>query len=137
MLDNQHSLKVFRDDWSAAEELALLEAVEKHGIGNWKEIADQVGTKNERRVEEHYLDDYLGRYGTVLPAKALVHGQPVDTDTLLAEDDRCVAGGGGAAGASRSRFLGLPAAHPPSPSRPPPQPPSQPDAAAAADPLAR
>ena len=87
MLDNQHSLKVFRDDWSAAEELALLEAVEKHGIGNWKEIADQVGTKNERRVEEHYLDDYLGRYGSVLPAKALVHGQPVDTDTLLPEDD--------------------------------------------------
>lgn len=73
---------VYERDWSAAEELRLLDAVEKHGWGNWKcvpaafrldshqahphryracrrEIAADVGTKKEIRCQRHYLAVYL------------------------------------------------------------------------------
>lgn len=51
--DNLHSLSIFRGDWSAAEELAMLNGLSKYGIGNWKDIAEEIGTKSDRRVEVH------------------------------------------------------------------------------------
>lgn len=33
---NRRALSVFRENWSAAEEMALLEGLERHGLGNWK-----------------------------------------------------------------------------------------------------
>jgi len=78
--NNLHAMKIFRSDWTAAEELALLDGVLKHGLGNWRDVAAAVGTKSERRCEEHYLDDYLGRHGRILPertlAKTLVPADP-------------------------------------------------------------
>ena len=29
-------MRVFRENWSAREELALVDAVRRHGLGNWK-----------------------------------------------------------------------------------------------------
>eukprot|EP00616_Rhizochromulina_sp_CCMP1243_P003341 CAMPEP_0118984516 /NCGR_PEP_ID=MMETSP1173-20130426/37931_1 /TAXON_ID=1034831 /ORGANISM="Rhizochromulina marina cf, Strain CCMP1243" /LENGTH=513 /DNA_ID=CAMNT_0006935181 /DNA_START=97 /DNA_END=1634 /DNA_ORIENTATION=+ len=86
--DNKSAIKVFNDDWSAFEELALLSSIEKHGFGNWKDIAVDVGSKNERRCEEHYLEHYLGRFGCILPAQAKRHGVLVDTDDFLPEEDQ-------------------------------------------------
>ena len=63
---------VFEAGWTAREELRLLDAIERFGLGNWKEIADHIGGgKGEKRVEEHYLGLYCGRFGHMLPAKTL------------------------------------------------------------------
>ncbi len=41
---------LFAADWSAEEELFLLEAVEKYGFGNWQEIAENMPT--DKSIEE-------------------------------------------------------------------------------------
>lgn len=51
---------VFDKNWRADEEMLLLEAVESNGLGNWADIADQIG--GGRTVEEcrdHYLRFYM------------------------------------------------------------------------------
>ncbi|CEG44213.1 transcriptional adapter 2 [Plasmopara halstedii] len=46
--------------WMADEELLLLEGIEMFGMGNWKDIAEHVVTKSEKKCEHHYLTTYLG-----------------------------------------------------------------------------
>lgn len=46
-------------DWTADEELLLLEGIEMFGMGNWKDIAEHVGTKSEKKCETHYMGAYL------------------------------------------------------------------------------
>lgn len=46
--------------WMADEELLLLEGIEMFGMGNWKDIAEHVMTKSEKKCEHHYLTSYLG-----------------------------------------------------------------------------
>uniref|UniRef100_A0AAV1UDN3 Transcriptional adapter n=1 Tax=Peronospora matthiolae TaxID=2874970 RepID=A0AAV1UDN3_9STRA len=46
--------------WTADEELLLLEGIEMFGMGNWKDIAEHVVTKSEKKCERHYLTAYLG-----------------------------------------------------------------------------
>ena len=41
--DNRHAMHIFTEDWSAYDELALLDAITKHGLGNWKDISVAVG----------------------------------------------------------------------------------------------
>lgn len=42
------ALDVFgdRSGWSALEELNLLNAIEHYSFGNWKDIAQHIGTRN-------------------------------------------------------------------------------------------
>ncbi|GMF48686.1 unnamed protein product [Phytophthora fragariaefolia] len=47
--------------WTADEELLLLEGIEMFGMGNWKDIAEHVATKSDKKCERHYLSAYLGR----------------------------------------------------------------------------
>eukprot|EP00536_Pseudo-nitzschia_multiseries_P001190 jgi/Psemu1/250307/estExt_Genewise1Plus.C_140246 len=58
--------------WTAEEDLRLIDAIKEHGLGNWVDIADAIGGngsvgKTAKRCMERYLDDYLGRYGHILP----------------------------------------------------------------------
>ncbi|KAL4151200.1 hypothetical protein PRNP1_008149 [Phytophthora ramorum] len=46
--------------WTADEELLLLEGIEMFGMGNWKDIAEHVVSKSDKRCERHYLTSYLG-----------------------------------------------------------------------------
>ena len=68
-LDNN----LFHADWSVAEELLLLEGIERFGMGNWKAIAEYISdpkgpfTKTTKQCEEHYWEDYMGRFGRCLP----------------------------------------------------------------------
>lgn len=48
-------------DWTADEELLLLEGIEMFGMGNWKDIAEHVGTKAEKKCEAHYMGAYLSK----------------------------------------------------------------------------
>ncbi|KAG2202290.1 hypothetical protein INT47_010738 [Mucor saturninus] len=62
-----HNFPIFSEDWDADEELLLIEAAEKMGIGNWQAIADYVGTKGRGECEQHYLDVYVSSPHWPLP----------------------------------------------------------------------
>uniref|UniRef100_K3X7P8 Transcriptional adapter n=1 Tax=Globisporangium ultimum (strain ATCC 200006 / CBS 805.95 / DAOM BR144) TaxID=431595 RepID=K3X7P8_GLOUD len=53
------SAAVLSSDWTADEELLLLEGIEMFGMGNWKDIAEHVSTKSEKKCETHYMGAYL------------------------------------------------------------------------------
>lgn len=56
-------LSVFRGNWSAREELRLLDAIEKYGYGNWGDISKHIESKNAEEAKEEYINKYLN--GTV------------------------------------------------------------------------
>lgn len=55
----QQVVALLASDWTADEELLLLEGIEMFGMGNWKDIAEHVGTKSEKKCEAHYMGAYL------------------------------------------------------------------------------
>ncbi|GLE00661.1 hypothetical protein PINS_up009449 [Pythium insidiosum] len=90
-------------DWTADEELLLLEGIEMFGMGNWKDIAEHVQTKNERKCEAHYLSAYLSRRD-LLPAFI---DEPEDPTDVQPQDT-----------GSGTKSRELPAAPTPLPERP-------------------
>lgn len=60
---------VFTEDWSAQEELTLLDAISSAGIGNWKEVAKQIESKTEEECKQHYLKVYFSSQHAPLPVK--------------------------------------------------------------------
>lgn len=53
-------MAVFSDsDWRATEELALLEAVELYGFGNWEDTAALVGRRSAADVRQHFIKYYV------------------------------------------------------------------------------
>eukprot|EP00842_Homolaphlyctis_polyrhiza_P006910 jgi/Hompol1/808/HPOL_004512-RA len=50
---------IFEADWGADEELLLVEGLELHGVGNWEQISEHVGTKNKIECAEHYDRLYI------------------------------------------------------------------------------
>eukprot|EP00211_Chloroparvula_japonica_P001560 CAMPEP_0119158416 /NCGR_PEP_ID=MMETSP1310-20130426/53251_1 /TAXON_ID=464262 /ORGANISM="Genus nov. species nov., Strain RCC2339" /LENGTH=604 /DNA_ID=CAMNT_0007151041 /DNA_START=124 /DNA_END=1935 /DNA_ORIENTATION=- len=59
---------VFRADWSAQEELLLLEGIESVGLGNWVDIADYIQTKDADQCEEHYFSVHIDTPSFPLPS---------------------------------------------------------------------
>ena len=53
------STPIYVPDWGADEEIALLNAIDKFGLGNWADVAQAVGRKSEIECEEHYYTVYL------------------------------------------------------------------------------
>ena len=63
--------------WTAEEDLRLIDAISTHGLGNWVDISEAISGhgsigKTPKRCMEHYLDDFLGRYGHILPQYTIV-----------------------------------------------------------------
>ncbi|KAJ1927308.1 Transcriptional adapter ada2 [Tieghemiomyces parasiticus] len=50
---------IYTEDWSADEEMLLLEGIQQFGLGNWMDVAEHVGTKNKEACERHYQQVYL------------------------------------------------------------------------------
>ncbi|RWS27621.1 transcriptional adapter 2-beta-like protein [Leptotrombidium deliense] len=46
-------------EWKATEELALLEAVESYGFGNWGDCAEYINSYPANEVKQHFLDYYV------------------------------------------------------------------------------
>lgn len=72
--------------WTAEEDLRLLDAIKTHGLGNWTDISDAIGGngsagKTPKRCMERYFDDFLGRYGHILPQYTIVGENMNDEDT--------------------------------------------------------
>ncbi|KAI8818630.1 uncharacterized protein EV422DRAFT_551231 [Fimicolochytrium jonesii] len=72
---NSHSYRVmemldfeiYDDGWGADEELKLVTAIESWGLGNWEQIAEQMGTKNRLQCEEHYNRVYINSDSFPIP----------------------------------------------------------------------
>ena len=77
--------------WTLEEDLRLLDAIATCGLGNWQDIAENVSgqgssNKSAKRCMERYLDDFLGRYGQILPPYTVVDCD--DDDTENEDDDK-------------------------------------------------
>ena len=82
--------------WTVEEDLRLLEGIKMHGLANWVEIAEVVGGqgstgKTPKRCMERYLDDFLGRYGHILPAYTLVTEEEDEADNGSENNSNVVA----------------------------------------------
>ena len=72
--------------WKAREEVALLEAVELYGYGNWEDTAKLVGTRTATEVREHFITYYVqGNAGRVCWSHA-------SRETYQANDHTCSSG---------------------------------------------
>jgi transcriptional adapter 2-alpha len=59
---------LFHKSWEAEEELLLLEAIEKYGLGNWQDVADHIGNKTASQAAQHYMSTYIEKNpSTLLP----------------------------------------------------------------------
>jgi len=71
--------------WTVEEDLRLIEAIRSHGLGNWVDVSEAVSGqgsvgKTPKRCMERYLDDFLGRYGHILPPYTLVDDEGGETN---------------------------------------------------------
>eukprot|EP00903_Cladosiphon_okamuranus_P018342 g16874.t1 len=61
---------IFSEDWTAAEELALVDHTKRMGLGSWEELSDMklfYRRKTDKDLNARYLDTYLSTYDSVLP----------------------------------------------------------------------
>ena len=84
----QDDLKVM---WTIEEDLRLLDSISSFGLGNWADISEAItgqGSihKTPKRCMERYFDDFLGRYGHILPAFTIV-GEAEDVEEEDVEED--------------------------------------------------
>ena len=64
------SFPLISKDWSAKEELLLLQGIMKCGLGNWADISNQfVEKKSAKECEEHYFTFYYKSKDDYLPRK--------------------------------------------------------------------
>lgn len=63
---------VYVPDWRADEELLLIEGCEQSGLGNWKDIAEHIGSKDPVACEQHYLHVYINWSGPPRPNPQLL-----------------------------------------------------------------
>ncbi|KAG5646232.1 hypothetical protein DXG03_004059 [Asterophora parasitica] len=67
-LQEINSYPIFTEDWGADEELLLVTGIASQGVGNWRKIAEHVGTRTKEEVEKHYNEVYVDSPDWPLPA---------------------------------------------------------------------
>ncbi|CAG8514186.1 400_t:CDS:10, partial [Acaulospora colombiana] len=67
----QYSFPLFNEDWGADEEELLIEGAEMHGLGNWSDIAEYIGSKSKEDCESHYMETYVNSETWPLPPQVL------------------------------------------------------------------
>jgi hypothetical protein len=93
--------------WTVEEDLRLLDAIKTCGLGNWADIAETISgqgssNKTPKRCMERYLDDYLGRYGQILPPYTVVEYDDADEEAAGGEEGMAEEGAEGAGTRQRS-----------------------------------
>jgi transcriptional adapter 2-alpha len=52
--------------------LLLITGIQTYGIGNWKKIAEHIGTRTKEEVDKHYRTVYVDSPDWPLPVGAFV-----------------------------------------------------------------
>ncbi|CDR94592.1 ADA2-like protein, putative [Babesia bigemina] len=71
---------LFTKDWSAEQEILLIDGIAKYGLGNWQEISEMVsmtsvGYKSWEECQQHYYNIYLNSPTAPLPdMTSIIHG---------------------------------------------------------------
>lgn len=71
---------LFTKDWSAEQEILLVDGIAKYGLGNWQEISEMVsmtsvGYKSWEECQQHYYNIYLNSPTAPLPDMTnIIHG---------------------------------------------------------------
>ncbi|XP_006407803.2 transcriptional adapter ADA2a [Eutrema salsugineum] len=81
VMDNL-SFPLVTSDWNADEEILLLEAISTYGFGNWKEVADHVGSKTKTECIDHFNSAYM--QSPCFPLPDLSHTNGKSKEELLA-----------------------------------------------------
>lgn len=81
VMDNL-SFPLICPDWSAEEEMLLLEALDMYGFGNWNDVADNIGTKSKSQCIDHYNTVYVN--SPCFPVPELSHFSGKNKEELLA-----------------------------------------------------
>ncbi|XP_033148224.1 transcriptional adapter ADA2a isoform X1 [Brassica rapa] len=81
VMDNL-SFPLVSSDWNADEEILLLEAIATYGFGNWKEVANYVGSKTQTECVDHFNSAYM--QSPCFPLPDLSHTNGKSKDELLA-----------------------------------------------------
>lgn len=69
---NKLNFPLYEDNWTAEEELLLMEGLEKFGFGNWADISEHLGTdKTPDDVQAHYEKIYLSNKDFMPPTEIL------------------------------------------------------------------
>eukprot|EP01128_Nolandella_sp_AFSM9_P007920 TRINITY_DN4501_c0_g1_i1.p1 TRINITY_DN4501_c0_g1~~TRINITY_DN4501_c0_g1_i1.p1 ORF type:complete len:534 (+),score=89.88 TRINITY_DN4501_c0_g1_i1:100-1602(+) len=66
IIDNMH-FPFLDANWSADEEQLMLEGLEKYGLGNWLDVAEEISTKTKMEAKNHYEKYYFGSEQWPLP----------------------------------------------------------------------
>lgn len=64
-------IKIYLSHPQVFRELLLITGILLHGIGNWKKIAEHVGTRTKQEVELHYRDVYIASENWPMPVSTI------------------------------------------------------------------
>ncbi|XP_078278439.1 transcriptional adapter 2-alpha isoform X9 [Rhinoraja longicauda] len=94
---SDHSYEIMTSDfpildpnWTAQEEMALLEAVMDCGFGNWQDVANQMRTKSKEDCEKHYMKHFVNNplfSSTLLSLKQSEESKDLDTAITFRPSD--------------------------------------------------
>ncbi|SCN61922.1 transcriptional coactivator ADA2, putative [Plasmodium chabaudi chabaudi] len=91
----KYDFPLYKLNWSAEEELLLLDGISKYGFGNWEQVADLVNSvakipKTNKECESHYYNYYLKSSCAPLPdnKRLLIKpdGNPYDIEHVIEKD---------------------------------------------------
>ncbi|PVU99968.1 hypothetical protein BB559_000216 [Furculomyces boomerangus] len=68
---SKNTFPIFSPDWTADEELMLIDGLLQFGMGNWEETAIYVGTRTKEECELHYNTVYIDSKDWPLPNMTL------------------------------------------------------------------
>ncbi|PVU86187.1 hypothetical protein BB560_006798, partial [Smittium megazygosporum] len=64
---SKNNFPIFDIEWTADEELLLIDGLLQFGMGNWEEVANFVGSKDKGECESHYYKTYVESEDWPLP----------------------------------------------------------------------
>ncbi|MES1923497.1 hypothetical protein MHBO_005073 [Bonamia ostreae] len=79
---------LFEIEWTADEELLLLEGIQLYGFGNWADVAEHVGSKSKYRCETHFSKKYLESKNAPFPETILDENSKILNKREKGEDVR-------------------------------------------------
>lgn len=79
------NFNIINKDWTAFEELSLLNNIEKYGLDNWTDIHENMGNKSKFQCEAHYYKFYYKKEGDYVLSHN--HKYKLEENSILEEQE--------------------------------------------------